>query len=191
MDDADLVLAAQADPRAFAALYDRYVTLVYRYCYRRCGDQAQAEDATSVIFYKALAALPGFDNRPAAFRSWLFSIAHNVAIDQARVRQRQAEVPLDERLELIAHDAAPDEAVIAADEGERLSVAIEQLPADQRQLMTLRLAGLSSPEIAAALDRSPGAIRVAQHRAINRLRDLLGPEPNQPAPVIQEEARGD
>ncbi|MCC6705472.1 MAG: sigma-70 family RNA polymerase sigma factor [Thermomicrobiales bacterium] len=189
VDDAALVRIAQADLREFAALYDRYVDAIYRYCYRRSGNAAQAEDATSATFYKALAALPGFDNRPGAFRPWLFSIAHNVVVDQARARQRRPEANLDDRPDLISAEPDPEEAVIAADEAQRLAVAMNQLPEDQKQILTLRLAGLSGPEIASALDRSPGAVRVAQHRAIGRLRNLLATEP---APSeTRKEARGD
>jgi hypothetical protein len=70
-DDAALVAAARVDPTAFAPLYARYLPPVYRYCYRRLGTSAAAEDATSEVFVKALAALPRF--RAGSFRSWLFT----------------------------------------------------------------------------------------------------------------------
>jgi DNA-directed RNA polymerase specialized sigma24 family protein len=84
-DDAVLVAAAQVDPTAFAPLYARYLPPVYRYCYRRLGTSAAAEDATSEIFVKVLAALPRY--RAVSFRSWLFTIAHHVITDILRRRR--------------------------------------------------------------------------------------------------------
>src|SRR4051794_32862570 len=66
-DDAALVAAAQVDPTAFAPLYARYLPPVYRYCYRRLETSAAAEDATSEIFVKVLAALPRY--RAGSFRA--------------------------------------------------------------------------------------------------------------------------
>jgi hypothetical protein len=72
--DEALVVRALGDRQAFALLYDRYVGPNYRYCYGRLGDREEAEDATSVFFARALAALS--TQRGASFRSWLFTIAH-------------------------------------------------------------------------------------------------------------------
>jgi len=59
-EDAVLAAAAASDPRAFAPLYERYLDAVYRYCYRRLGSREAAEDATSQVFYRAIAGLAGF-----------------------------------------------------------------------------------------------------------------------------------
>jgi len=186
VDDATLVRAAQRDPLDFAHLYDRYVTPVYRFCYRRLGTVAAAEDAASSTFFKALAALPGFDAGAGSFRSWLFTIAHNVVRDQMRARQRRPEQALGDTFELIDHAPTPEELAIARDERRRLQTALAALPGDQQRIIELRLAGLDGPEIASALGRTPGAIRTAQHRAIAKLRTLLNPGPEsdtQPVPV--------
>ena len=84
-DDA-LVAASVSDRQAFGLLYDRYVDAVYRYCNGRLRDREAAEDATSLIFARALAALP--THRGGAFRSWLFAIAHNVVINARRDASR-------------------------------------------------------------------------------------------------------
>ncbi len=80
--DEALVAAAQEDFAAFAALYLRYVDLVYRFCYRRLGERTAAEDATSRIFERTLRALPRY--RAGSFRSWLFTIARNTITDLYR-----------------------------------------------------------------------------------------------------------
>jgi RNA polymerase sigma-70 factor, ECF subfamily len=81
-DDEVLVAAARLDPRAFDAVYDRYVGPVYRYCHVRLGRREAAEDATSAVFLKALAGLDGY--RPGNFPAWLFRIAANVVTDARR-----------------------------------------------------------------------------------------------------------
>src|SRR3954453_10219827 len=85
VDDSVLVLAAQQDGRAFAALYDRYLDRIYRYSYRCLGNREAAEDATSLIFSRALASLKRCN--PRTFRPWLFAIAHNAITDAATDRR--------------------------------------------------------------------------------------------------------
>ena len=80
-DDA-LVAAALRDQQAFGHVYDRYLSPVYRYCYGRLGSREEAEDATSLVFARALAGLSSY--RGGAFRSWLFAIAHNVVLNMRR-----------------------------------------------------------------------------------------------------------
>src|SRR5262245_59227162 len=78
-DETAIVALAQRDPAAFAPLYQTYITPVYHYCYRRLGTREMAEDATSLVFERALRSLPLF--RGGSFRSWLFAIAHNAVTD--------------------------------------------------------------------------------------------------------------
>lgn len=172
-DDAALVAAAQADPRAFAALYRRYVEPVYRYCARRLADPAEAEEATSQIFCQALAALPAY--RAGSFRSWLFTIAHNVVADHWR-RRRPTE-PLAAAGDPPDDTGTPEEIVLAAEERRAVRALLDRLPADQRRVVELRLAGLSGREIAASLGRSAPAVKMLQFRAVTRLRALLAARP--------------
>ena len=171
-DDADLVARAQRDRQDFALLYQQYLPHVYRYCYRRLGTRAATEDATSQIFAQALAALPRFQDRGGSFRSWLFTIAHHVVTDEER-RMRPS-VPLDLASTVAAPFPTPEEVVIQAEERQRVSSLLRQLPPPQRQVLELRMAGLTGVEIAAALGRSHGAIRKLQYRTLIRLRDMLG-----------------
>jgi RNA polymerase sigma-70 factor (ECF subfamily) len=80
------LLAAIRRPADFAPLYDRYVEPIYRYCFRRVSNPDFAADLTSVIFTRAIEALPRFRPNPngGTFRSWLFTIAHNVVVDAYR-----------------------------------------------------------------------------------------------------------
>jgi RNA polymerase sigma-70 factor (ECF subfamily) len=170
LDDAVLVAAAKRDRQAFSPLYARYAEPVYRYCYRVLGSREAAEDATSLVFTKALAALPTCADM--SFRSWLFTIAHNVIAD--RRRRRDAHQPLDLASELEDTAPTPEEWAIADDEGRRLRRLLASLPPAQRDVVELRLTGLSGPEAARVLGRSHGAVKAAQFRAFTHLRALLG-----------------
>lgn len=179
--DADLVHATLADPTRFADLYGRYFDLVFAYCLRRLDDPTVAEDAAAAIFSRAFAAI-GSCRQPERFRPWLFTIAHHEVTDRYRAGR-----PVTD-LDAVAHtlrdpDRSPEEQAIAADEGRALRRAVAALPDDQRHVIELRLAGLSGPEMAAVMGRRHGAIRALQHRAFQRLRDLLGPPPDESTTV--------
>jgi RNA polymerase sigma factor (sigma-70 family) len=168
--DEALVLLALHDRQAFGLLYDRYVDPIYRYCHGRLGAREDAEDATSLIFARALAALP--TQRGISFRSWLFAIAHNVVLNTRRdgVNDRSLEVALE------VLDPGPTVEDRASDADRRHAVrhAVAQLPEEQRRVVELRLAGLSGPEVASALGRSHDSVRTTQRRALAALRVRLG-----------------
>lgn len=170
-DDDVLVVAAQRDPRAFAPLYARYADPVYRYCWRRLGDPDAAADATSLVFTKALAALPRY--RAGSFRSWLFAIAHNAVVDGVRTSRQHA--ALDPMFDPVDPTPGPEELAIAGDAGRQVRALLASLTNDQRHVVELRLAGLTDREIAAALERNLPAVRMLQTRAVARLRTLIGP----------------
>src|SRR4051812_19120133 len=170
-EDARLVALAKSDPRAFAPLYTRYFDPVYRYCYRRLGHPEAAADAAAQVFAKALAALPGYREEAPSFRSWLFAIAHNVITDDLRARRPIA--PMTAAAYVAATEPSPEETVLSNEVGCLVRVHLAQLPPDQRQILELRLAGLTGPEIARTLGRSLGAVKIAQVRAFTRLRTML------------------
>jgi len=88
------IAAARHDPRAFAPLYDRYATAIYRFCYRKVGDPDVANDLTAQVFVKAIERLDRYQPRAGAtFRSWLFAIARNTITD--RWRRHRPTHPLD------------------------------------------------------------------------------------------------
>ena len=171
VDEAELVARAQRDPREFAPLYARYADPVYRYCYRRLGNEDAAADATSAVFAKALTAMPRY--RAGSFRSWLFAIAHNTVVDGLRSRRFIALPELaDDPIDL---SPTPEEIAVNADAGRELRIALARLPQDQRRVVEFRLADMTDGEIAESMGRSVGAIRQLQVRAVVRLRALLAP----------------
>jgi RNA polymerase sigma-70 factor, ECF subfamily len=176
--DDQLVAAAQQALPAFEHLYRRYVNDVYRFCYRRLGAEADAADATSVVFTRALTNIKGCQAH--SFRPWLFTIARNVVTDHYR-SARPVEA-LTDAYELPDRAVSPEEHAIRGDERRSLEVALAHLTDDQRSIIELRLAGLSAQEIATALGKSRNAIDQMQYRAVSRLRALLNP----PAMKLEE-----
>lgn len=177
--DSDLadVLAAQADRAAFAVLYRRYLDPIYGYCFYLLGDHHDAEDATERTFLAAMSALDRFRDTGSTFRSWLFRIAHNQLANVLRSRRRHRSASLDLVPELATGD---DPARLAgrAEDTRRLQRAVGRLNGDRRQVVVLRFVeGLSTREIAEVLDRSDGAVRVLQHRALRDLAQLLAEDP--------------
>jgi RNA polymerase sigma-70 factor (ECF subfamily) len=120
--------------------------------------------------------MPRYREDGPSFGAWLFAIAHNVVVDEWRARQGGGHAtPWIENVAATV-DAAldPEESTLIAEEVREVRTLLSRLPADQAQLIELRLAGLTDKEIAFVLGRSHGAVRVAQYRAIRRLRGLLG-----------------
>jgi RNA polymerase sigma-70 factor (ECF subfamily) len=169
-DEAELIARAQRDPRAFAPLYARYLGPIYRYCYARLGAKEAAEDATSLVFAQVLAALPGYHD--VAFRSWLFAIAHNVVANSHRATRPQQ--PIEEAVQLKDPAPSPEEQALVADEGRAVRALLSQLSPDQRKVVELRLIGLTGTEVGAVLGRNRASVDAIQHRAVTRLRTILG-----------------
>lgn len=183
-DERELVRRARVHPEAFAPLYERYVDAIFGFCYRRTSDRELAADLTHQIFARVLTALPGFSDQAGAgsFRSWLFSIARNLVIDSHRTRK------VTSSLDAVAgstalHDRtpSPEDHAIANDLRHSLIAAMSRLTEGQRQVVELRLAGLTGPEIANALGLHLAAVKSTQFRAYARLREILGEQSSQEA----------
>lgn len=167
-NDGELARVAQADPRAFTALYERYVGPVYAYCLIRLDDREAAEDATSEVFVKALAGLGGYRN--GVFAAWLFQIAHNVVVDAQRKRRPTA---LADAEALAAPGLSVEDAAVERITRADLLAALTQLSEEQRTVIEMQCAGWSGPRIAAALGKSLTAVRMLRFRAVERLRELI------------------
>jgi RNA polymerase sigma-70 factor (ECF subfamily) len=169
VSDEALVTTSLCDRQTFGLLYDRYVDAVYRYCSGRLRDREAAEDATSLIFARALAALP--THRGGSFRSWLFAIAHNVVLNARR--DASHDVPLTVVIDFAHSGPSLEELAVTEERRRSVRQALAWLPEEQRRVVELRLADLTGPEIALALGRSHESVRTTQRRALARLRALL------------------
>jgi RNA polymerase sigma factor (sigma-70 family) len=174
-DERELVARAVTDPDAFAALYRRYVDLIYRFAYRRSGSKEVAEDVTSATFEKALRGLDRFEWRPGGMRPWLYRIAANEVTDHHRRASRDSSPAGQRAMQLLGSDASADaEPPLADVPVERLRAALQAVNPRYQEALSLRyLAGLSSEETAAALGCSRATLAVVLHRAARALRRQL------------------
>ncbi len=166
-DDRLLIQAAQADPARFVELYERYVDRIYTFASRRTRNRAAAEDITSQVFEQALRTIGAFEWRGVPFAAWLFRIASNALADHWRAHARDAHEPPPE-----IPDARELEEI---DRRIALYRHVEQLPDLQRRVIQMRFVEEKSiREVAAALDRSEGAVKQLQLRALDNLRKSMG-----------------
>jgi RNA polymerase sigma-70 factor, ECF subfamily len=164
--------AKSGDTGAFGELYSRYASLILRYLYARLREQESAQDLTQEVFVRVIKGIGGFEFRgEKSFLGWLYTIAGNVLIGQAR-RKRAISTPLDESLELV--DPHGQDAVHSIFDRVALQQAITQLTEDQQQVLALKFfADMTNQEIAAALGRTEGAVKALQHRALHALQQIL------------------
>lgn len=171
IDDETLAMRAKQAPAAFAPLYQRYVRPIYAYCYQRLGNRELAEDATSAVFTKALAAMSKY--RSDSFRGWLYTIARNVIADTHRKRSH---APIEDANTIADRGRSPEDSALATDAEQRIRFLLSHLTGEQREVIELDLAGLTGTEIAQVLGRRQGAIRATRFRAYQKLRTLLTDE---------------
>lgn len=171
----ELLSAAMAyDEAALGELYDRYETKIYTYIYRRTGDEMLAEDMTAQVFIKMLQAIRDEKAWHSSFSGWLYRIAHNLVIDYYRQRDRHSQVSLDDNPTLSDENDNPVENVAAQMEAEQVRFAMRQLTEEQAEVLSLRfLEGYSIQEVALMMDKTEGAIKALQYRAVATLRQLL------------------
>lgn len=168
----DVLVAAQAGaPWALRRLYEDLAPVVAGYL--RLQAVREVDDQTSEVFLGVFRNLGSFSGDESAFRAWVFTIAHRRLVDHRRRSMRRPDPrPLEGADEPPGGDVE-DEALQALG-GIWVREALEELTAEQRQVVSLRiLAGLSVGEVAAILGKRPGTVRVLQHRAVERLRRAL------------------
>lgn len=176
-DEELIVRALRGDAGAFGALYDRYLDQVYRYIFYRVGDTQLAEDLTETVFLKTWETLSKRKKAVDNFRAWLFRSAHNLVIDHYRTRK--ADASLEQAFDLHDQIASPEAQVQAGETTQALIQAINALDPQQQQVISCRfISGMSHAQTAKVMGLNEGHVRVLQHRALKRMRSLLGSEGN-------------
>jgi RNA polymerase sigma-70 factor (ECF subfamily) len=168
-----LAAARSGDEQAFAALWRALHPALLRYL--RVIAPKIADDVASETWLQVVRALAGFSGDEASFKSWLFTIARNKVTDTVRQAARRP-IEISDDGDTSA-PAAPDDtaaAVIERIDTEAALALVAQLPADQAEVVMLRVvAGLDVADVARVVRKSPGSVRVTSHRALRRLRELL------------------
>ncbi|HEY3313606.1 MAG TPA: sigma-70 family RNA polymerase sigma factor [Anaerolineales bacterium] len=165
-----LVTEAQRNPAAFAALYDRFLTPVYRYLHSRVGNPVDAEDLTAQTFLSALERLGNYREN-GTFAGWLFAIAHNKLIDHYRREKPQVELDA-ERGVPGADDPVRD--VEKQLDLEKLSTLLRTLNDDEQEIIRLRyVADLSFAEIATTLGKNEDTVKKSLYRLLARVQNQM------------------
>ena len=176
--DRSAVEQARRDPRAFEALYRKYVAQVYSFALYELRDPHAAEDVTAQVFLRALTGLPRFheqtDGPDSSFRVWLFQIARNALSNERRRARRHPASPIELAMEYPASDDVARTATNRL-ELERAWAAIDKLPPERRRALVLRFVNeMSTREVSQVLGRSEGATRVLIHRSLQAVARHLG-----------------
>ncbi len=167
MDDALLVKHAWQKPDAFGVLYQRYLTPIYRYLYRRLGNTHDTEDLTAQVFTEALEGLVACRYREGGcFIAWLFTIARRRTVDFYRQRPvEQLDDPPSPEIGLMA-------AIEKGEDLQRLAHLLAGLDEERQELLRLRFsAGLSFAEIGLIEGRSEAAVKMTIYRTLEHLRE--------------------
>jgi RNA polymerase sigma-70 factor, ECF subfamily len=175
--------AKSGDAGAFADLYDRYVDQVFAYVYRRVGHRQLAEDLVGDVFLRAYRRLSSFEWQGVDLGAWIITIARNRVHDHfksARFRLERAteEVREDPGLGTMPDDD-PERVAVARDLARSLGEALERLKPDHREVIELRfIHDMSVAETAAVLERSVGATKALQYRALRSLAGEVSDHPD-------------
>jgi RNA polymerase sigma-70 factor, ECF subfamily len=163
--------AVERDRAAFTALYELHVERVFRHVCYQVADRTDAEDITQDVFVKAWKSIHKYRWTGAPFVAWLITIARNAVTDYYRSRKNTRR--LDEVPEPESGDN-PASAVEAAFARNEVRMAVNRLKGDQQAVIMMRfIDGLSYEEIARAIGKSEGAVRVIQHRALKELKKIV------------------
>jgi RNA polymerase sigma-70 factor, ECF subfamily len=167
--------AMHGETEAFGRIYDAYADRIYRHIYYRTGNIEDSQDLTQEVFTKAWQVLPKFKKTSTPFLGWLFTISHNRVIDYYRTKKDHAY--LDNEIDIPAGGTGPEEYVEAKLSQHQIRRVILQLPEDQQQVIIMTfIEGYGYNEIAQALSKSEGNIRVIVHRALKKMREILNKE---------------
>ncbi|GBE65822.1 ECF RNA polymerase sigma factor SigD [Mycobacterium sp. MFM001] len=176
--DAVVADAVAGDRDALREVVETIRPIVVRYCRARVGTIERgglsADDVAQEVCLAAITALPRYRDRGRPFLAFVYGIAAHKVADAHRAAGRDLSYPAETLPERRSADAGPEEMAIEADSVTRMKELLEVLPDKQREILILRVVvGLSAEETATAVGTSAGAVRVAQHRALARLKSEI------------------
>jgi RNA polymerase sigma-70 factor (ECF subfamily) len=171
----ELVNRARAGDRdALGAIYDLYVSRIYRFVLAKVGSPTDAEDITAEVFYRVIEHIGSFEWRDVPFSAWIFKIAMTQIVSHHRKHGNRTASASIEDFNLEDSRPGPDMLVEHSVTMQEVFTACAKLPETQRQVIALRFAaGLSVRETADALGKTENNVKVLQHKAISKLQKLL------------------
>ncbi len=159
-----------ANKREFSKFYKANITRIYRFVFFRVQNQAVAEDLTSEIFMKALKAFDRYDVEKSK-SAWLYAIARNHLYNYYRDKKDEIDIDLV-AFDLVGEDG--EETMSKQSDENLLRRALNKLSTHEQRLVTMKhLEGYSYKEMSEILAKSQGSLKVATHRALNKLKALI------------------
>jgi RNA polymerase sigma-70 factor, ECF subfamily len=176
--DAAVAEAVAGDRNALREVLETIRPIVVRYCRARVGTGNRggmsADDVAQEVCLATITALPRYRDRGRPFLAFLYGIAAHKVADAHRAAGRDLAYSVESVPERRSFDAGPEQMALEADSVSRMNQLLEILPAKQREILILRVVvGLSAEETATVVGSTTGAVRVAQHRALSRLKSEI------------------
>jgi len=173
--DAAVAEAVAGSRDALREVVETIRPIVVRYIRARLGTTERvglsADDVAQEVCLAAIQALPRYQDQGRPFLAFVYGIAAHKVADAHRAAARNKSDPTDVVPERYSPDVGPEQVALQADTSARMNKLLAVLPDKQREILILRIVvGLSAEETADAVGSTPGAVRVAQHRALAKLK---------------------
>ena len=173
--DAVVAEAVAGNRDALREVLDTIRPIVVRYCRARVGTTERsglsADDVAQEVCLAAITALPRYKDQGRPFLAFVYGIAAHKVADAHRAAGRNRAEPMDVVPERFSGDAGPEQMALDSESSARMAKLLQVLPEKQREILILRIVvGMSAEETAEAVGSTAGAVRVAQHRALSRLK---------------------
>jgi len=167
--------AKRGDQQAVGELYERHFDAIYRYVYYRVDDPATAEDLSAEVFIRMMENLDGFSPDSGPILAWLYTIARHLVIDHYRLDE---EDPLPIKDQILRGNASSPAAFVEKSQSQQCYTrALYHLTEDQRRVIIHKFIDeRSTTETARLMNKTEGAVRSLQHRALKSLEEALEEE---------------
>lgn len=155
-----------------ADIYDQYYQPIYRYIFRQIGEMETSRELSGEVFHRLIKAVRSGVYPDQHIASWLYRTAHNLVVDHYRRQKNRQHLPLSD--EVVESQFNTERDVELRVTAEIVRRALQDLTPEQNQVILLKfLEGLSNQEVADLMNKSVGAIKSLQHRALTTLRQRL------------------
>jgi RNA polymerase sigma-70 factor (ECF subfamily) len=173
--DSVVAEAVAGDRGALREVLETIRPIIVRYCRARVGTTERsglsADDVAQEVCLAAITALPRYKDQGRPFLAFVYGIAAHKVADAHRAAGRNRAEPMDVVPERLSGEAGPEQLAIESEQSARMNALLQILPEKQREILILRVVvGMSAEETADAVGSTAGAVRVAQHRALARLK---------------------
>jgi RNA polymerase sigma-70 factor, ECF subfamily len=171
--DLELIQSRNPDPQNLALIHDHLYPVVYRYVRYRLEDEQVCEDIASEVFLRLIDAVKNRNHSIKNLRGWLLGTASHLVNDHLRMNYTRPVEALEEHHAQV--DPSPEEVAEASWQQRQVRSALQRLTLEQQHVIALRFSEERSlEETARLMDKTVGAVKTLQFRALTALRQILG-----------------